>query len=405
MGALSVRRATVFLLAVVVAGLVGVAVPQDVAGDPALSDRFRYKFPCGPGGGCWVTQTQHVNNALDFDIGGSAYDGTIRAMSEGTVVALNEPYPECTWPYIHTLGRWVIVQDVASRATVYGHMAESYVGVEDYVLQGDALGVEGNAGYSADCEVHLHWEPGGSLPEYIDDHLTSSLCAPCEYESTNSRIGGFSGPDLAIRDKYFAIGVAASNWSWNVVGWTANASRGLDVHGFRTWGWEQNFRHDPDAWGREWKGIYVGVWSPAVAYYVDSPFWQAWEFGAWVSSQYWSISIPRADIGGCPPGSDPICLFYQRFHLGYIWMDTYTGVEAVWCPDVFGDDYAVNIIGDVAAVLEYAGTYQGGPPNANGKYYDPWYDMDGDGAITIVTDVLLVVAASGYYCYPGGSPD
>jgi len=88
-------------------------------------------------------------------------------------------------------------------------------------------------------------------------------------------------------------------------------------------------------------------------------------------------------------------------------------------------DKAITIVGDVLAVLAYTGTSDGGPPNAAGIDYDEdidgdtvkdglacdrsvGVDLDGDtlgdlsgapnGAITIVEDVMLVLAQSGHSC-------
>jgi len=82
-------------------------------------------------------------------------------------------------------------------------------------------------------------------------------------------------------------------------------------------------------------------------------------------------------------------------------------------------DHAISIINDVLAVLEYGGTSDGGPPNAEGRHYTQ--DMNGDtvsdgmaydrlvggtrsagpdGAVSIIVDVLLVLEQGGYGCGP-----
>jgi len=80
-------------------------------------------------------------------------------------------------------------------------------------------------------------------------------------------------------------------------------------------------------------------------------------------------------------------------------------------------DRAISVINDVLAVLEYSGCSDGGPPNAAGRQYNQdnngddeddgilydrsvgvvWSDAP-DGAITIIVDVLLVLAQSGHSC-------
>jgi len=403
----SVRRAVVGLLA---GGLcVFLAWPAPAAAD--LRDQYRYKFPCGAGEDCAVTQTAHVNNALDFDIGGWAYDGIVRAMSQGTVDTLHFDAYQCTWPDSHGLGLWAEVQDIFSKVNVYGHLASFSVSEGQQVLQGDPLGQEGNTGYSQDCAVHLHWEPGGALPSYIDSVETSSLCATCWYDSTNApggEIWGYFVPFPSIRDHYIDHG------GWGL-GWTHDVGRpglpfpqGLYVHNYRTWGWEQTFANNPWYTGAIELGLYAPAWDPGVSQLIELPYWRIWNVGVMVGNGWRSISLPMGDRDACPPGSISTCAGYQLFHLGYIWNDWSVVYGAVWCPDVMATgwptedhkkDGAVTILNDVLAVLEYTGTQQGGPPNSYGHLYDPWFDMEGDGFITILSDVLAVLAGSGV-CRP-----
>jgi murein DD-endopeptidase MepM/ murein hydrolase activator NlpD len=395
----------------VLAALAGASLPHGAGADPPLSDKYRYKFPCAPAENCWVTTTAHGNNALDFDIGGSAYDGTIRAMSQGAVVALNEPYPYCTYnlqPPIHTLGRWAIVYDISGKDTVYGHMAGFAVGLGDDVLQGDRLGVEGDVGYSAYCEVHLHWEPGGSLPSYIDNHDTSSLCAICLYtDSTNTpggEIWGYFIPFPSIRQLY----VQKNGWLW---GWTHDVGRpglpfpqGLYVHNYRTWGWEQTFAQEAGWFGGIERGMYAPVWNQGAAKPIDGYYWPFWNNGVLVGSLWRNISLPIGERDACPPGSRVDCAGYQLFHLGYIWNNWSATVQPVWCPDVGGTAFqhtknGVADIQDVLDVLWYAFCELGGGPNANGAYYDAWFDMDGS-VVTDISDILGVLAGTIRDCYP-----
>ncbi len=80
-------------------------------------------------------------------------------------------------------------------------------------------------------------------------------------------------------------------------------------------------------------------------------------------------------------------------------------------------DHAVTIVGDLLAVLEYSGTADGGLPNAAGRQYNQDINGDGvddgeaydrstgatrsgppNGSVTIVEDVLLVLAQAGQTC-------
>ena len=80
-------------------------------------------------------------------------------------------------------------------------------------------------------------------------------------------------------------------------------------------------------------------------------------------------------------------------------------------------DHAASIINDVLAVLLYSGTSDEGPPNGAGIDYDDDVNNDQvddgraydrsvgatrsgapDGAVTIIVDVLLVLAQAGQSC-------
>lgn len=82
-------------------------------------------------------------------------------------------------------------------------------------------------------------------------------------------------------------------------------------------------------------------------------------------------------------------------------------------------DWAVSLLNDVLAVLEYSGTQLNGPPNSVPRDYDDDKDADTvpdgvaydrrvapkwtgapDGNVTILSDVLLVLAQSGTTCSP-----
>jgi hypothetical protein len=65
-------------------------------------------------------------------------------------------------------------------------------------------------------------------------------------------------------------------------------------------------------------------------------------------------------------------------------------------------DSSVALLFDVLAVLEYSGTWLGGPPNGTPRDHDDDIDEDTapDGSITILTDVLLVPDQSVHTCPP-----
>lgn len=63
-------------------------------------------------------------------------------MSEGDMVAVHVDESSCTYPYAHGLGIWVGLHDIFGSTQRYGHLSSA--SGEDWALQGDVLGVEGN---------------------------------------------------------------------------------------------------------------------------------------------------------------------------------------------------------------------------------------------------------------------
>jgi hypothetical protein len=356
----------------------------------ASHDRFVYKLPCHNPSACYVTQLAHVNNALDFDPLGSAGLGTIPAMSEGVVDSVNNQPTSCNGI---GLGKTVVVKDLNGRMTTYAHLSSIAVQQGTAVLQGDALGVEGNTGNSYQCAPHLHWEPGGSLPGYIDDVLVSSLTAnPTNYGSsnTNSVVGEYSTPGASLRAYY------AGHGGWSTIGWTHAHCPGtctLHMTNNRAWGRMQDFRHHVDPLGGQFNTIHVADWHQTQAYLVDSMFWQTWAAGALQNSgNVHPISMARQDRGSCPSGSTPVCASYQRFHLGYVWMNALTGRAAEFCPDLSGatrgvPNGVVSFI-DVNFVLDWAG-------NSTNHYPD----TSGEGVVSLL-DVNEVLGEVGKHCKP-----
>ncbi len=423
---------------------------------------FRFKWPWRPletttvAVTGWPYQAHHCcgetcNNggpgsctdAYDFDI----TDGGdwVISSAEGTVLArrttINPEYcisADGLGNYVKVLVPTPTELDPGDTIQVwYGHLTSvSPPGVGATILQGDPVGVQGITGhtYGNDwgwdgtswgnhCGKHLHLEfwPSSEAdpqhPEKMDGQTSPGT-------STNSGIGeywyyGFPPDPIAIRTKYIQMGGwdgIDPSYSATIddMGWTNDPQRqglpspqALYVHTYRAWGFEQDFRQPADPWGKEREGIYQPDWSPGSGFIVRSPFWDAWEAGGAGTSippVYHSISVPLADQGGCPPGSRPDCVAYQLTHLGYLWMHAWGWYAAVWCPDVgmgAGNKTKNGVadIQDVLAVLWYAFTYQGGPPNSNGVSYDPWYDAGGDTGIDM-SDVLAVLDGVMRDCYP-----
>jgi hypothetical protein len=179
----------------------------------------------------------------------------------------------------------------------------------------------------------------------------------------------------------------ASHGGWNSIGWTHNHGAGLNMFANRSWGRIQDFRHHPDGYGGEFNTIAVSSWSPTQAYLVDSVFWQAWAQGDRRFGSGRPIGQPVSGRGSCPSGYSSACLSFQKYHLGFVWMDVYTGRTAVFCPDL-GDDKSVSILD-----LSVEASRFGQTP------VPPRVDVDGiDNRITIL-DLSLMAQVYGQSCY------
>ena len=89
-------------------------------------------------------------------------------------------------------------------------------------------------------------------------------------------------------------------------------------------------------------------------------------------------------------GSSSACVSYQRFHLGYVWMDVFTGRQAKFCPDVRPPVDGLVKLQDVLWVLDQIPTQ------------DPRGNVNGDNVVTLA-DVVLVngqVGALNGVCHP-----
>lgn len=391
-------------------------------------DKFRYKFPCVPQDLCYVTQLAHTGNAFDFDPQGSAGLGTIPLVSEGTFLGYVTASSTCTWPSGSGLGKYAVIEDIHGRTLRYAHLSAfgNLDEVEDgRVLQGSAVGVEGNTGYSANCAPHLHLE-GISTTEYIDGISTSSITAgPTIYASTNSWVSGTSAPAQAIKGLFKAVGAAYTTW-WTV-GWTADITG--NQAGCESWPFCQLYIHyEPDAdeghWGslislgkhqetvylglnpvpHDFNAIMAGRWGDAdEAYWVKLPFHLAWQT-AYLPGEPGPLGLPLMDEIGqdpelCPPS---VCSSYQRFNFGYVW-SVGGSVALAFCPDVNAPagqwpDHYVDLPNDIVGVNLRWTNEDGGLP------YEPWddarFDVNGDGRIDLPNDILSVINSWQTTCHP-----
>jgi hypothetical protein len=321
----------------------------------AEHDHFAYKFPCSPSVNCFVTTLLHSDNAFDFDINGSASNGTIITMAEGIVTDNPIISTMCTWPAGSGLGRMVLVEDVLGSQNTCGHLASFAQGLAPGtgLFQGASVGIEGNTGYAAECEVHLHWEVEG-VPDYIDGREVSSICT-CLYLSTNEIIGDQTIDPIAG----FEIDAEYYEWGqWTNIGYVSDAGRGLTMHRHGN-GWEQNFNnHDGQS------GIYVPDSSGDDAFWVQPEFWPLYEQSGGATGP---LRYPVSEhVTPCPTGAPFDCQEYQQFECGFIYYDGSAVVTVITCG--FDGLYAITTSGQYKRLVEGGGSWvtkTGSPPGGS----------------------------------------
>jgi murein DD-endopeptidase MepM/ murein hydrolase activator NlpD len=373
-----------------------IAVGLSGEGAQANHDNWRYKFPCRPADHCYVTTLAHPTNALDFDPKGSAGLGDIISASEGTFIENVTQSAVCT---TSGLGKFAEVQDVHGRTLRYSHLSAFVTRPEGtHVQQGDTLGLEGNTGFTINCEPHLHLQ-GISTAPGINGTPTANLQIGPDYHSTNSVIGGIS----QIRVKYDQLGYPFGSWA--TVGWTHDISGSgagcpssdlhvpsshcrLDVYYVPDvqdghWGSTQNFRGHAEPGEPINSGLQWHRWSssnPARWVQRNNGFFSQWIAGGVNPNNggVYPIGLAVTDrIGN-----------YQRFHVGFIKI-IFPYTVAQFCPDIIAGpapgnpgEYDGVVAGtDLFAVLGRFGESDVGlaPWQA---WPNSWYDLNGDGGVS-----------------------
>ncbi len=303
------------------------------------SDDYRYKwpwrhdtslsyigtYPFSGVHGCYPDGEYPYECVAAYDL--NIANSVVVASNEGDVTHITDTYAPNDCGSGKSYGNYVDAGGV--RYAHFNSIAPGLLG-DSSLLQGDQVGVEGATGNVIPCPggKHLHWQfLAGSVP---------TIDADSWGVSTNSLIGEYSSAGLALRTYYINHG------GWNSIGWTTKHCPGtctLNMTANNHWGRMQDFRHDPDPmFGQEFATILVAKWDLTndEAYRADSVFWPAWAGGAYDHvGTLRPLSMAQNEAGACPPGSNPACVSYQRFHLGYVWLASNGVASASFCSDVF----------------------------------------------------------------------
>ncbi|MDO8507433.1 MAG: peptidoglycan DD-metalloendopeptidase family protein [bacterium] len=95
--------------------------------------------PSGPYGG-------KIHNGLDISMG---YPGTIKAAADGSVYDTGSAYNSQGW------GNWIAIRHPNGLVTLYAHLSSIAVGPGQSVAKGQAIGTEGNTGFSFGSHLHF----------------------------------------------------------------------------------------------------------------------------------------------------------------------------------------------------------------------------------------------------------
>jgi hypothetical protein len=373
--------------------LVFLAIPsREVDAD---HDKFEFKWPWRPTSsatittypfsgvhGCYPDGESPYECVAAYDLG--IGDRAVVNAKYGAVNAVNVTDGACG----STLGFGTNV-DVAG--VIYAHLESvTSIALHDVLLQGDQLGVQGESGNVLPCPggEHLHW--GQTIPNTPGVDGGSG-------QSTNSVIGEFSTMGATLRDYYRTRPFGG----WATVGWTHKHCPGtctLNMTANLTWGRMQDFRIHPDFLGEQFQTVHVAAWDQTHAYLVDSFFWAAWAGGANTVSnpggEKWPIGMARQERASCPAGSSPSCISFQKFHLGYVWMNSSAVRAAVYCIDI--DSNGSTGFGDYVPLL---GAWNAqGPPNQSSNW-NPQADFDGNNTVGFV-DLTRLNASWNAVCRP-----
>jgi murein DD-endopeptidase MepM/ murein hydrolase activator NlpD len=125
----------------------------------------------------------HTYVAFDFDTPNNA-DDPVLAVAAGKVIQVTH--------LTDSYGKHVRVKHDDGSVSLYAHMKSISVSVNDCVVQGTKLGIEGTTGNSTGDHIHFEREVGGSntFPTFSDCGCTPHV--GYNYRSTNTRLDNYS---------------------------------------------------------------------------------------------------------------------------------------------------------------------------------------------------------------------
>lgn len=107
-----------------------------------------------------------MHNGIDI---GASYDTAIYAADGGIVV---------TSEYNGSYGNYVMIYHGDDRYTLYAHMSQRYVSVDDVVSQGDVIGLVGDTGYATGPHIHFEIYENGTRVDPLN-YFTNYVLYNC----------------------------------------------------------------------------------------------------------------------------------------------------------------------------------------------------------------------------------
>lgn len=141
-------------------------------------------------------------------------------------------------------GNLIIILHERNKATVYAHLSERYVYVNQKVRQGDVIGKSGSTGYSTGPHLHFEARSVWNDPESHKDPVMYLQMKSMADPEGNQTPSGSDSPDQesdsSIQGLCRVACEAANVRDWNTLGWKALVYKGERVYVFDDVKWMNN---------------------------------------------------------------------------------------------------------------------------------------------------------------------